>query len=105
MHIVSSSLLSGKVPHIDFPPDSRMSSTGPVHNEKLKTTDPHLLYTRTNIALYSTLLVKDVNEMQQSEPGYNDNDLYDISFITSNILWFNSLVYFSTLKLYANLQL
>jgi len=52
----------------------------------------------------STLLVKDVSEMLQSEPGYNDNDLSDTSSRTSNILWFNSLAYFFTLKLYENLQ-
>jgi len=47
------------------------------------------------------LLVKDVSEMQQSKPGYNDNDLYDTSTITSNILWFNTLVNIFTLELYA----
>ena len=39
--------------------------------------------------------------MQQSKPGYNDNDLYDTSTITSNILWFNTLVNIFTLELYA----
>jgi hypothetical protein len=54
IHIVSWGLLSGKIPHIDSAPDSRMTSTGPVHNEKLKTTDLYLLYTRTNIALHTS---------------------------------------------------
>jgi hypothetical protein len=80
-----------------------MSSTGPV---TMKSSNPLIpIYCTQEQTSPCTLLVKDVSEMQQIEPGYNDNDLYDTSSITSNILWFSSLVYFFTPKLYANLQL
>jgi len=71
----------------------------------MKNSNPLIsIYCTQEQALPCTLLVKDVSEMQQSDPGYNDNDLYDTSSITTNILWFNSLIYLFPLKLYANLH-